>query len=84
LLHGSILQPLDGKTNQFPNKDTIYVLSNHQDSQVLFASVLSSEDGGEIDKPTFLEAKCIERLHHTSPRQEIDLSKREVEGTIQY
>ncbi len=38
------------------NKGTIEVLSNHQDTQAMFVSVLPSEDGGEIDKPTFLEA----------------------------
>ncbi len=40
----------------------------------MFVSVLPSEDGGEIDKPTFLES-----LH-----QEIDHCKREGEETIQY
>jgi hypothetical protein len=53
-----ILQQLHGKTNQFPNKVTINVLSNHQDTQAMFVSVLTSEDGGKIDKPTFLEATC--------------------------
>jgi hypothetical protein len=50
----------------------------------MFVSVLPSEDGGEIDKPTFLEATCKLQLHHTSSHQDIDLSKREVEGTIEY
>jgi hypothetical protein len=63
----SILWPLHGKTDQFPNKETINVLSNHQDTQAMFVSVLPSEDGGEIDKPTFLEATCKLRLHRTSP-----------------
>jgi hypothetical protein len=49
----------------------------------MFVSVLPSEDGGEIDNPTFLEATCKLQLHRTSP-QEIDLSKREGERTIQY
>jgi hypothetical protein len=79
----SILWLLHGKTDQLPNKETISVLSNHQDTQAMFGSVLPSEDGGEIDKPTFLEASCKVQLCHTSPCQEIDLSKREVEGTIE-
>jgi hypothetical protein len=54
----SILQPHHGKMDQFPNKETFNVLSNHQDTQAMFVSVLPSEDGGEIDKPTFLEATC--------------------------
>jgi hypothetical protein len=54
----NILQSLPGKTDQFPNKDTINVLSNHHDTQAMFAPVLPSEDGGEIVKPTFLEATC--------------------------
>jgi hypothetical protein len=54
----SILQPLHGKPDQFPNKETINVLSNHQDTQAMFVSVPASEDGGVIDKPTFLEATC--------------------------
>jgi hypothetical protein len=54
----SILWLLHGKTFQFPNKVTINVLSNHQDTQAMFVSVLPSEDGGDIDKPTFLEATC--------------------------
>jgi hypothetical protein len=66
------------------NKGTIEVLSNHQDTQAMFVSVLPSEDGGEIDKPTFLEATCKLQLHHTRPHPEIDLSNREVEGTIEY
>jgi hypothetical protein len=80
----SILWPLHGKTDQFLNKDTINVLSNHHDTQNMFCSVLPSEDGWEIDKPTFLEATCKVQLHCTSPHQEIDFSKREVEGTIEY
>jgi hypothetical protein len=80
----SILWPLHGKTDQFPNKDTINVLSNYQDTQAMFVSVLPTEDGGEIDKPTFLEATCKLQLCHTSPHQEIDLWKRDVEGTIEY
>jgi hypothetical protein len=44
----------------------------------MFASVLPSEDGGEIAKPTLLEATCKGWLHHTSPHQEINLSNREV------
>jgi hypothetical protein len=79
----SILQPLHGKTDQFPNKDTIKNLSNHH-TQTMFGSVLLSEDGGEIDKPTFLEATCKVQLCCTTPCQEIDLSKREVEGNIDY
>jgi hypothetical protein len=63
----SILWQLHGKTDQVPNKETIDVLSNHQDAQAMFVSVLPSEDGGEIDKPTFLEATCKLRLCHTSP-----------------
>jgi hypothetical protein len=51
---------------------------------IIRISVLPTEDGGEIDKPTFLEATCKLRLHRTSPHQEIDLSKRDVEGTIEY
>ena len=54
----SIIWQLHGKTDQFPNKETISVLSNHQDTQAMFGSVLPSEDGGEIDKPAFLEATC--------------------------
>jgi hypothetical protein len=50
----------------------------------MFVSVLPSEDGGEIDKPTFLEATCKLWLHCTSPHWESDLSKRDVEGTIEY
>jgi hypothetical protein len=52
----SILWQLHGKTDQFPNKDTIDILSKYQDTQAMFVSVLPTEDGGEIDKPTFLEA----------------------------
>jgi hypothetical protein len=80
----SILQSLHAKTDQFPNKDTIDVLSNHQDTQAMFASVLPSEDGGEIAKPTFLEATCKGQLPCLSPCQEIDFSKREIEGSIEY
>jgi hypothetical protein len=65
-------------------KIPIEVLSIHHDPQAMFASVLPSEDGGEIAKPTFLEATCKGQLHCTSPLQEIDLSTREVEGTIEY
>jgi hypothetical protein len=50
----SILQPLHGRRDQFPNKDSIKVLSNHHDTQNMFASVLQSEDGGKIAKPSFL------------------------------
>jgi hypothetical protein len=63
----SILRQLHGKTNQLPNKDTINILSKYQDTQVLFVSVLPTEDGGEIDKPTFLGATCKLGLHCTSP-----------------
>jgi hypothetical protein len=84
ILSWHILQQLHGKTDHFPNKDTINVLSNYQDTQAMFVSVLPTEDGGEIDKPTFLEATCKLQLRHTSPHQEIDLSKRDVEGTIEY
>jgi hypothetical protein len=80
----SILQSLHAKTDQFPNKDSIDVLPNHQDTQAMFAAVLPSEDRGEIAKPTFLEATCNGQLPCTSPCQEIDLSKGEVEGTIEY
>jgi hypothetical protein len=80
----SILRQLHGKTDQLPNKDTINILSNYQDTQAMFVSVLQTEDGGEIDKPTFLEATCKLRLRCTSPHREIDLSKRDVEGTIEY
>jgi hypothetical protein len=50
----------------------------------MFVSVPASEDGGVIDKPTFLEATCKLQLWCTSPHQDIDLSKREVSGTIEY
>jgi hypothetical protein len=63
----SIIWQLHGKNNQFPNKDTINVLSNYQDTQAMFVSVLPTEDGGEVGKPTFLEATCKLRLHPTSP-----------------
>ncbi len=43
----------------------------------MFVSVLPSEDGGEIDKPT----SCN---YATSLHQEIDHCKREGEETIQY
>ncbi len=80
----SNLWSLHGKADQFANKDTIEVLSIHHDTQAMFASVLPSEDGGEIPKPTFLEATCKGQLHYTSPHQQIDLSEREDEGTIEY
>jgi hypothetical protein len=80
----SILWQLHGKTNQFPNKDTINILSNYQDTQAMFVSVLPTEDGGEIDKPIFLVATCKLQLRSTSPHQEIDLLKRDVDGTIEY
>jgi hypothetical protein len=80
----SILWQLHGKNNQFPNKDTIDVLSNYQDTQAMSVSVLPTEDGGEVDKPTFLEATCKLQLCHTSPHQEIDFLTREVEGTLEY
>jgi hypothetical protein len=56
----SILWQLHGKTDQFPNKDTIDVLSNYQDTQAMFVSVLPTKDGGEIDKKHFLRqhASC--------------------------
>jgi hypothetical protein len=63
----SIIWQLHGKNNQFPNKDTIDVLSNYQDTQAMFVSVLASEDGRDVDKPTFLEATCKLNLHHTRP-----------------
>jgi hypothetical protein len=50
----------------------------------LLGRTYSTEDGGEIDKPTFLEVTCKLQLHRTSPHQEIDLSKRDIEGTIEY
>ncbi len=33
----------------------------------MFVSVLATEDGREVDKPTFLEATCKLRLHCTHP-----------------
>jgi hypothetical protein len=63
----SILRQLHGETDQLPNKDTINILSNYQDTQAMFVSVLPTEDGGKIDKPTFLEATCKLQLHCTSP-----------------
>jgi hypothetical protein len=63
----SIIQQLHGKNDQFHNKDTINVLSNYKDTQVMFVSVRPTEDGREVDKPTFLEATCKLRLHHTRP-----------------
>jgi hypothetical protein len=54
----NILWSLYAKADQFPNKDTVEVLSIHHDTQAMFASVLPSEDGGEIAKPTLLEATC--------------------------
>jgi hypothetical protein len=80
----SILRPLHGKTDQFPNNDTINVLSNYQDTQALFVSVRLPGDGWELNKPTFLEATCKLQLRRTSPHQEIDFSKRDIEGTIDY
>jgi hypothetical protein len=50
----------------------------------MFVSVLPTENGGEVDKPTFVEATCKLQIHCTSPHQEVDLSKRDVEGTIEY
>ncbi len=50
----------------------------------MFVSVLPSKDGGEIEKPTFLEATCKLQLRCTSPHQEIDLSKTEDTGTAEY
>jgi hypothetical protein len=41
----SILWSLQGKSDQFPNKDTIEVLSIHHDTRAMFTSVLPSEDG---------------------------------------
>jgi hypothetical protein len=63
----SILWSIHGKTDQFQNKDTIEVLSIHHDTQAMFASVQPSEDGGEIAKPTFLEATCKAQLCCTHP-----------------
>jgi hypothetical protein len=80
----SIIWQLHGKNDQIPNKDTIDVLSNYQDTQAMFVSVLATEDGREVDKPTFLEATCKLRLHCTCPHREIDFSKRDIEGTIEY
>jgi hypothetical protein len=80
----SIIRQLHGKNDQFPNKDTIDVLSNYQDTQAMFVSVLATEDGREVDKPTFLEATCKLHLHCTCPHREIDFSKRDIEGTIEY
>jgi hypothetical protein len=80
----SILRPLHGKTDQFPNNDTINVLYNYQDTQALFVSVRLPGDGWELNKPTFLEATCKLQLRRTSPHQEIDFSKRDIEGTIDY
>jgi hypothetical protein len=53
----STLQQIHGKADQFLNKDTIEVLSNH-DTQNVFCDVLPCEDGGEMAKPSFLEATC--------------------------
>jgi hypothetical protein len=80
----SIIQQLHGKNDQFPNRDTINVLSNYQNTQAMFVSVIPTEDGGEADKPTYLEATCKLQLHHTRPHQEIDFPKRDIEGTIEY
>jgi hypothetical protein len=80
----SIIRQLHGTSDQFPNNDTINVLSNYQDTLAMFLSVIATEDGREVDKPTFLEATCKLRLHPTCPHQEIDFSKRDIEGTIEY
>jgi hypothetical protein len=42
----------------------------------MFVSVLPSEDGGEIDKPTFLDARCKLQLCHKSPSRDWPLQKR--------
>ncbi len=47
----SIFWSLHGKMDQFPNKHTIEVLSNHHNTQNMFGSVLPSEDG-EVHKPS--------------------------------
>jgi hypothetical protein len=62
-----ILQSIREKPDQFPNKDTIEILSIHHDTQNVFCYMLPSEDGGEIAKPTFLEAACKGQLCHTVP-----------------
>jgi hypothetical protein len=74
----SIIRQLHGKNNQFPNKDTINVLSNYQYTEAMFVSVLPTENGGEDDKPVFLEATCKLQLSCTSPHQEIEFSKRDI------
>ncbi len=74
----SILQPLHGKTDQFPNKETIDLLSNNQDTQAMFGYVLPSEDRGRLISQHFLRqhANCnyiaqvpIKRL--TSPKERL-------------
>jgi hypothetical protein len=59
----SILKQIHGKADQFPNKDTIEVLSNHHDTKNVFCYVLLGEDGGEMAEPSFLEATCKVQLH---------------------
>jgi hypothetical protein len=63
----SIIWQLHEKNYHISNKDTSDVLSNYQDTQAMFVSVLATEDGREVDKPTFLEATCKLRLHCTHP-----------------
>ena len=54
----SIFQQIHEKADQFPNKNTIEVLSNHHYTKNVFCYVLPGEDGGEMAEPSFLGATC--------------------------
>jgi hypothetical protein len=69
----AILRNIRGKPHQYPNNLTLEVLSQHDKTQEIFASI-ANEDGGTAMVPSYLEAFCKTHLSRSLPSRDINFT----------
>jgi hypothetical protein len=79
----AILCNIRGKPHQYPNSLTLEVLSQHDETQEIFASI-ANEDGGTATVPSYLEASCKTRLRRSLLSRDIDFTANNAEDTVKY
>jgi hypothetical protein len=79
----AILRNIHGKPHQYPNNLTLEVLSQHDKTQEIFASI-ANEDGWTATVPSYLEASCKTCLRCSLPSRDIDFTANNAEDTVKY
>jgi hypothetical protein len=79
----AILHNICGKPHQYPNNLTLEVLSQHDETQEIFASI-TNEDRGTATVPSYLEVSCKTRLCHSLLSRNINFTANNAKDTVKY